>query len=130
LTLAKEAQATPLRDAFREFFGADRLEWLEELVPASFALPDGRKIKLLYVEEARDGDGEPNPPEAQVNLHQLFGLQEHPHVCEGKVPVKFWLAAPDGKRLDSTFNWPAFRANSYPKLRPALQKKFPGFLWL
>ncbi len=130
LTLAKEAQATPLRDAFRQYFGADRLEWLEELAPASIALPDGRKIKLLYAQEARGAEGEPNSPEAQVNLHQLFGLQEHPRVCEGRVPVKFWLAAPDGKRLDSTFNWPAFCANTYPKLRPALQKKFPGFLWL
>ena len=130
LTLAKEAQATPLRDAFREYFGPDRLEWLEELVPASIALPDGRKLKLLYAAEPRDEDGAPSSPEAQVNLHQLFALQTHPHVCEGRVPVKFWLAAPDGKRLESTFDWPAFRANTYPKLRPGLQKKFPGFLWL
>jgi ATP-dependent helicase HrpB len=130
LTLAKEAQATPLRDAFREYFGPDRLEWLDELAPLSITWPDGRKLKLLYPERARDEDGEPNSPEIQVNLHQSFALQEHPHICEGRLPVKLWLAAPDGKRLDSTFNWPAFRANTYPKRKPALQKKFPGFLWL
>ncbi len=130
LTLAKEAQATPLRDLFREFYGKERLEWLEELAPQTIAWPDGRKLKLLYAVEPRDDDGEPNAPEAQIKLHECFGLKEHPHICEGKVPVKLWLCTPDGKRIDSTFNWLSFKANAYPKLKPALQKKFPGFLWM
>ena len=73
-----------------------------------------------------DKDGEPNPPELQVKLHECFALKEHPRICEGKLPVKLWLCAPDGKRIESTLNWPAFRTNSYPKLKPALQKKYPG----
>jgi ATP-dependent helicase HrpB len=128
LTLAKEAQATPLRDLFREFYGKERLEWLDELAPLTIAWPDGRKMKLLYPEEPRDG--EPNSPEAQVKLQECFALKEHPHICEGKLPVKLWLCTPDGKRLDSTFNWLSFKTNTYPKLKPALQKKFPGFLWM
>jgi hypothetical protein len=44
--------------------------------------------------------------------------------------VKLWLAGPDGKRLESTFNWPAFKANTYPKLKPTLQKKYPGVAWI
>ncbi len=130
LTLAKEAQAMPLRDHFREFYGKERLEWLDELAPLTIAWPDGRKMKLLYPEESRDDDGEPNSPEAQVKLQECFALKEHPHICEGKLPVKLWLCAPDGKRLDSTFNWPSFKTNAYPKLKPALQKRFPGFLWI
>ena len=129
LTLAKEAQATPLRDLFPPFYGRDRLEWLDELAPQSVPWHDGRKLKLLYPEEARDEDGQPNSPELQVKLHECFALKEHPQICEGRLPVKLWLCAPDGKRLDSTYNWPAFRTNAYPKLKPALQKKFPGFLW-
>jgi ATP-dependent helicase HrpB len=129
LTLVKEAQATPLLDSFIQHYGKDRLEWLAELAPLTVTWPDGRKLKLLYPEETRDEDGEPNSPELQVKLRECFALKEHPHICEGKLPVKLWLATPDGKRLESTFNWPAFKANSYPKLKPALQKKFPGFLW-
>jgi ATP-dependent helicase HrpB len=130
LTLAKEAQATPLRDSFIEYYGKDRLEWLDELAPLTVAWPDGRQLKLLYPEETRDDDGQPNSPELQMKLHECFVLKEHPRVCEGKLPVKLWLATPDGKRIDSTTNWPAFRANTYPKLKPALQKKYPTFLWL
>ena len=130
LTLAKDAQAAPLREAFVRFVAKDRLAWLDELAPLSVLWPDGRKLKLLYQENALDDDGQPNPPELQVKLHECFVLKEHPHICEGHLPVKLWLCAPDGKRLEPTFNWPAFKANSYPKSRPALQKKYPGVTWL
>jgi ATP-dependent helicase HrpB len=66
LTLAKEAQGTPLRDLFPEFYGRERLEWLDELAPQTIVWPDGRKMKLLYAEEARDDDGEPISPELQI----------------------------------------------------------------
>ena len=130
LTLAKEAQATPLRDAFLQRLAKEQLGWLDELAPTSIPWPDGRKLKLLYPEQARDEDGQPNSPELQVKLHECFALKEHPHICEGRLPVKLWLCAPDGKRLEATFNWPAFRANSYPKLRTTLVKKYPGVNWI
>jgi len=130
LTLAKEAQATHVRDELRKHLAPEQLTWLDELAPLTITWHDGRKMKLLYAENARDEDGEPNPPELQVKLHECFALKEHPHICEGKVPVKVWLCSPDGKRLDPTFNWPAFRANTYPKLRSGLQKKFPSVVWV
>ena len=130
LTLVKEAQATHVRDEFLKHLAKEQLDWLDELTPQTVAWPGGRKVKLLYPENARSEAGEPNPPELSVKLHECFALKEHPHVCEGKLPVKLWLCAPDGKRIEATFNWPAFKSGSYPKLRPALQKKHPGVGWL
>jgi ATP-dependent helicase HrpB len=129
LTLAKEAQATPLRDMFVQHLGQERLAWLGEIAPTSSSWPGGRKLKLLYPEKARDEDGLPAAPELQVKLHECFALKEHPHICEGRLPVKLWLCTPEGKRLESTFNWAAFKANSYPKLKSTLQKKHPGIAW-
>jgi ATP-dependent helicase HrpB len=130
MTLAKEAQAAPLRDAFHRHLAKEQVAWLDELAPTSIAWMDGKKLKLLYPEETRDEDGEPNSPELQVKLHEIFQLKEHPHICEGRLPVKIWLCAPDGKHLESTFNWPAFRTNSYPKIKSALQKNYPSVLWV
>ena len=130
LTLAKEAQATHLKDWFTKHLAPEQLTWLDELAPVSFAWTDGRKLKLLYPEQPLDEDGEANSPELQAKLHECFKLKEHPHICEGKVPMKLWLLTPDGKRLEATFNWPAFKANSYPKLKPALQRKFPAAMWV
>jgi ATP-dependent helicase HrpB len=130
LTLAKEAQATHLRDEFKKHLAREQLGWLDELVPLTVTWPDGRKLKLLYPERARDETGEPSPPELQVKLHECFPLKDHPRICEGKLPVKLWLCAPDGKRLEATLNWPAFKANDYPKLKLALQKKYVGVGWI
>ena len=130
LTLAKEAQAAPLKDAFSKHLAPEQIGWLDELAPLTLQWHDGRKLKLLYQEEARDEDGQPNAPELQVKLHECFQLKEHPHICERKLPVKLWLCAPDGKRLEATYNWPAFKSLSYPKLKPTLSRKYPGVAWL
>src|SRR5204863_3676672 len=105
-------------------------EWLDELAPTTISWPDGRKVKLLYPEEGNDDAGQLNQPELQVKLHECFALREHPRICEGKLPVKLWLCSPDGKRLEATIDWPAFKTNSYPKLKPALQKKYPSIVWV
>ncbi len=130
LTLVKEAQATHVRGEFLKHLAREQIAWLDELTLLSIPWPDGRKVKLLYAEEAAGKNGKPNPPELQVKLPECFALKEHPRVCEGKLPVKIWLCTPDGKRLESTTDWPAFRAHSYPKLKAGLQKKFPGTTWL
>ncbi len=130
LTLAKEAQAAPVRECFLKHLAPEQVLWLDELMPLSINWPDGRRLKLLYPEQAPEGQAEIQGPEVQVKLHECFPLKEHPRLCEGKVPVKIWLATPDGKRLEPTNNWPAFRLNSYPRLKSGLQKKFPATLWV
>ena len=130
LKLAKEAQAMPLREAFIQALAKGHLGWLDELAPTSIPWPDGRKLKLLYPEQQRAENGNPNSPELQVKLHECFALKTHPRICEARLPVKLWLCAPDGKRLEATFNWPTFRTSSYPKLKPTLQKKYPGVPWV
>lgn len=120
LTLAKEAQAAALRPAFLAHLPPEQLAWIDELAPTSVPWPEGKKLKLQYEET----------PEAQVKLHECFALAAHPKVCESKVPVKLWLCAPDGKRIEATTDWPAFKAMQYPKLKSQLQKKYPGFTWL
>lgn len=129
-TLAKEAQATPVRAAFLRHLAPDQLAWIDEMAPVTVSWPDGRRLKLLYLENPVGKDGQPNPPELQVKLHECFQVREHPTLCERRVAIRLWLCAPDGKRLEATFNWPGFRMNSYPKLKAGLQKKYPGFTWL
>ena len=130
LSLTKEAQAAPLKQSFLERIGKGQLSWLEELAPTRITWTDDRKLKLQYSEQARVKNGMPEPPELQIKLHECFGLKKHPAICEGRQPIKLWLCAPDGKRLQATWDWPAFRAQEYPKLKPALQKKYGGVVWI
>jgi ATP-dependent helicase HrpB len=127
LTLAKEAQAAPLKDAFRAHLPEGQSGWVDELAPLHIPWPGGKPLKLAYSEEVTEREAA--SPEAQVKLLDCFELKEHPLVCEGAVPVKLWLCTPDGKRLESTCDWPDWRAKQYPKHKSALAKKFPGFTW-
>ena len=77
LTLAKEAQATPLHDAFRAHLPREQLAWIDEMAPLAVPWPDGRKLKLLYPESAGEKDGAGQPA----------GVA-------GETARMFWLAAP------------------------------------
>ena len=45
------------------------------------------------------------------------------------VGVRLALQAPDGKRLEVVSDFPRWREGAYPKLRPQLRAKYPGFAW-
>jgi ATP-dependent helicase HrpB len=129
ITTVREAQAAELAEAFRKHLVKEQRAWLDELTPLTVRWPDGRALKLLYLDSDADRKIAPEV-ELQIKLHECFPLKEHPRLCEGRVAVKLWLCAPDGKRLEPTLDWPAFRASHYPKLKRALQQKYPGVAWL
>ena len=134
LTLAKEAQSKSLLPAFQAEFGHARLAWVDELAPSTFVWDEAR-LKLTYAGRAvPNDDGDPpdeesGGPETQLKLAECFPRKTHPKVVEGRVPVRLWLQLSDGKRLDSTLDWPAWRESTYPKHRANLRSKYPGFLW-
>jgi ATP-dependent helicase HrpB len=124
MSLAKEAQAADLKSSIHRHLAPEQIAWLDELAPQSIAWPGEKKVKLLYSENA---EGE--FPELQVKLHECFDAKNHPLVGEGRIAVKVWLCAPDGKRLQSTLDWPDFRIREYPKIKATLIKKYPGLNW-
>jgi ATP-dependent helicase HrpB len=130
MTLVKEAQGAPLREAFRSHLQPEQLGWLDELLPVHLVWHEGRKLKLTYVEPDPEADADdPLGPEAQVKLMECFSLKAHPAVGEGRIPVRLALQTPDGKRLEVTSDFPKWRETTYARLRSQLRTKHPGFLW-
>lgn len=131
LTLVKEAQAAPLLPAFHQHLDKGQVSWLDELAPLTIHWPGRQLLRVSYVNET---------PEVQIKLHECFEswrtaqksclpFQEHPTLCEGRLPVLLTLCTPDGKRLATTTDWPAFLTREWPKHRQAVAKKFSGVLW-
>lgn len=130
LTLVKQAQAAPLKEAFRAHLATEQIAWLDELMPVHLPWPEGRRLKLTYVEPDPDADPDEIPgPEAQVKLTECFQLKAHPAVGEDAIPIRLALQAPDGKRLEVVSDFLRWRESSYPKLRSQLRTKYPGFVW-
>jgi ATP-dependent helicase HrpB len=120
LSLVKEAQAAPLIPAFHRHLEKGQIAWLDELLPPSIPWPDGRPLKISYVNGS---------PEVQVKIQDSFALKEHPRLCENSLPVILGLCTPDGKRIATTTDWPHFLNREWPKHRPNIVKKFPGHVW-
>ncbi len=120
LTLVKEAQTTPLLDAFHRHLEQGQISWLDELLPLSLPWLGNRPIKISYVN---------GTPEAQVKIQDCWSIEQHPAICEGHLPVTLILCDPNGKKVATTNDWPRFLAREWRKHRPALQKKFPGHVW-
>jgi len=127
-SLAREAQAVNLAAAFRSAMDPGLRSFVDELAPLTVSGPEGKALKLAYVQDKDDPDAAP-VPEVQVKLLEWIGWREHPRVAEGRVAVRVWLMDPGGKRVGSTRDWPAWREKEYPKLRPQLRAKHPGFVW-
>ena len=58
-----------------------------------------------------------------VRCHQLPSLAKRTSRCRA-------VAGGLDRRVRKTLDWPAFKAAVYPKLKPALQKKFPANTWI
>ncbi|MGJ8724772.1 MAG: ATP-dependent RNA helicase [Roseibacillus sp.] len=120
LSLAKEAQATPLLNAFHRHLEDGQISWLNELLPASIPWLEKGSTKVSYLTGS---------PEAQVKLQDCWALEEHPSLCEGRLPVLLKLCDPKGKKVATTTDWPHFLAREWRKYRPTVAKKFPGHVW-
>ena len=130
LTLVKQAQSAPLKEAFRAHLAPEQIAWLDELLPVYLPWIEGRRLKLTYVEPDPEAEAdEISGPEAQVKLTECFQLKTHPTVGEDAIPIRLALQAPDGKRLEVVSNFPRWREISYPKLRTQIRTKYPGFVW-
>jgi ATP-dependent helicase HrpB len=129
MTLAKDAQSVDLLPAVRGHGGPGTREWIESAAPTVINAPDGKKLKLTYPESPDAEQLAELAPATQVKLTDCWGIKEHPKIAEGRVPIVLRLTAPDGKRVDETTDFPAWRASVYPRLRSALKAKHSGFIW-
>lgn len=120
LTLVKDAQAAPLLNAFHRHLEDGQISWLNELLPNSMPWLDKGTTQISYVNGS---------PESQVKIQDCWSLEEHPALCEGRLPVLLILCDPKGKKITTTSDWPRFLLREWRKHRPIMMRKFPGHVW-
>jgi ATP-dependent helicase HrpB len=96
---------------------------LEELAPASLALPDGSRLPLHYL-------GNAQPPWLELPVQEVLTWKKNPTVDEGAVAVTLHLLRPDGQPLAVVPDLKPFWREEYPALKPGLEKQFPEVEWL
>lgn len=91
---------------------------LDEVAPAEFVVPSGRKVPVSY------GDGRPT---VRVKLQECFGLSASPEF--GGRRVLFHLLSPAGRPVAITDDLASFWAGPYQNVRSEMRGRYPKHPW-
>lgn len=117
----KDISAGDLSDALMALLPWDMRARLEREAPTHFEAPTGNALAIDY--EAEQG------PTIAVRLQELFGLNTHPSIAAGKVPLVLELLSPAQRPVQVTRDLPGFWRGSYAAVRSDLRGRYPRHPW-
>jgi ATP-dependent helicase HrpB len=120
-TSLKEVSSGDLSDALMTLLPWELRARLEREAPTHFEAPTGTQLAIDY--EAEQG------PTIAVRLQELFGLNTHPSIAKGKVPLVLELLSPAHRPVQVTRDLPGFWRGSYAAVRSDLRGRYPRHPW-
>ncbi|WP_186294503.1 ATP-dependent helicase HrpB [Bradyrhizobium guangdongense] len=120
-TALKDVSAGDLSDALMGLLPWDQRARLDREAPTHFEAPTGTMLAIDY--EAEQG------PTIAVRLQELFGLNTHPSIAAGKVPLVLELLSPAQRPVQVTRDLPGFWRGSYAAVRSDLRGRYPRHPW-
>jgi ATP-dependent helicase HrpB len=94
---------------------------LEAEAPTHFVTPCGSSVPIDY-------ESEPGPKIA-VRVQELFGLNRHPAVARGRLPLVIELLSPAQRPVQVTRDLPGFWRGSYAAVKAELKGRYPRHPW-
>jgi ATP-dependent helicase HrpB len=117
----KELSPGDLSDALMALLPWELRARLEREAPTHFEAPTGTMLAIDY--EAEQG------PTIAVRLQELFGLNTHPSIAKGAVPLVLELLSPAQRPVQVTRDLPGFWRGSYAAVRSDLRGRYPRHPW-
>ncbi|WP_297322100.1 ATP-dependent helicase HrpB [uncultured Bartonella sp.] len=93
---------------------------IDKKAPSHFTVPTGSEIAINYEGEA---------PLLSVRVQELFGLNEHPAIADGKIPLVVELLSPARRPIQVTGNLPGFWRGSWADTRADMRGRYPKHYW-
>jgi ATP-dependent helicase HrpB len=94
---------------------------LDAEAPTHFTAPTGSQVPIDY--EAEGG------PKIAIRVQELFGLDRHPAIAGGKVPLLIELLSPAHRPVQMTRDLPGFWRGSYAAVRSEMRGRYPRHPW-
>jgi ATP-dependent helicase HrpB len=120
-TSLKDISSGDLSDALMTLLPWELRARLEREAPTHFEAPTGTQLAIDY--EAEQG------PTIAVRLQELFGLNTHPSIAKGKIPLVLELLSPAHRPVQVTRDLPGFWRGSYAAVRSDLRGRYPRHPW-
>jgi ATP-dependent helicase HrpB len=93
---------------------------IEALAPTHFDAPSGSRVPIRY-----DGEW----PVLAVRVQELFGLDRHPSIAGGTVPLTLELLSPAHRPIQTTRDLPGFWRGSWADVRADMRGRYPKHVW-
>jgi ATP-dependent helicase HrpB len=120
-TRLDEIAAEDVADALHAAIPWDLARRLDAEAPTSFRAPTGTEAPIDY--EADGG------PAIALRVQELFGLNEHPSVAGGRIPLTLRLLSPAHRPIQITRDLPGFWRGSWTAVRADLRGRYPRHVW-
>jgi len=94
---------------------------LDAEAPTHFAAPSGSSVPVDY--DAEEG------PKLAIRVQELFGLDKHPSIAGGRVPLVIELLSPAHRPVQVTRDLPGFWRGSYAAVKTEMKGRYPRHPW-
>jgi ATP-dependent helicase HrpB len=94
---------------------------IEKLLPSHFRAPSGSHLPIDYAAE--------NGPALEVRVQELFGLDRHPAIANGQIPLLLILLSPAHRPIQTTRDLPGFWRGSWKDVAKDLKGRYPRHPW-
>ncbi len=94
---------------------------VEDQAPERLELPNGKRAKITYAENAQ--------PTLGARIQDLYGVTHDLRIGGGKIPLVIQVLAPNYRPIQITTSLANFWKESYPKIKQELSRKYPKHEW-
>jgi ATP-dependent helicase HrpB len=94
---------------------------LDAEAPTHFEAPTGSRVPIDY-----ESDG---APKIAIRVQELFGLDRHPAIAGGRLPLTIELLSPAHRPVQVTRDLPTFWRGSYAAVKSDMRGRYPRHPW-
>jgi ATP-dependent helicase HrpB len=120
-TALEALTASDLEPALHKLLPYNLRRRLEAEAPTHFDAPSGSRVPIDY--EAEEG------PKLAIRVQELFGLNRHPAIAGGRVPLVIELLSPAHRPVQVTRDLPNFWRGSYAAVKSDMRGRYPRHPW-
>jgi ATP-dependent helicase HrpB len=113
--------ADDLGRALQTLLSWDLRARLDAEAPTHVEVPTGSRIPLDY--------GAEGGPVLAVRVQELFGLERHPSIAGGRIPLVLHLLSPASRPIQITRDLPGFWRGSWSAVRSEMRGRYPRHPW-
>jgi ATP-dependent helicase HrpB len=109
------------RDALQSLLPWTLRRRLDGEAPAHFVAPSGSTVAIDY--------GAAEGPKLSIRVQELFGLDRHPTIAGGRVPLVVELLSPAHRPVQVTRDLVGFWRGSYAAVKAEMKGRYPRHPW-